>query len=281
MICGRTPTHQAAINGHIKVLKLPIDSGANINTLDQNFKAPLMLAAMRSEDSLEHVQALLRGGADLSTRNVDGQTVLHVAALCRNWAVVIFIINNFANVNLRTRSIYGESAYAAILARSSQGQLFHSFALNIAPNPNVFESTWENILSKVTLSNRPMFMKMLLRRLPRHLIPNLLRRQESQLGTPLYVAAISSADKVMDMLLAAGAELDFEGGEHGTPLMGACATGRLEMVRMLVARGAKTSYVSGNSIVSALTAARSQKHVVRWLLVGRYTGLRFITEGDD
>ena len=125
-------------------------------------------------------------------------------------------------------------------------------------------------MSATVKTNNPIDLKRLLRRLPRHLIPRLLAHRDLALGTPLYAAATYPSKKLLDMLLEAGADLDFPGGDHGTPLMGACAAGRLEVMKTLVRKGARTSYTLDGQLFSALDAARLYPKVTRWLLVGRF-----------
>ena len=122
---------------------------------------------------------------------------------------------------------------------------------------------------------------MLLRRLPRELIPTLLGHRNFILGTPLYSASTIYRDiNNIQLLLDTGADLELEGGDYGTPLMGACAIGRLEAVKILIANGASTLYSKDGEIFSALRAAKNHPKIVQWLLVGRFLEtLRLITLG--
>ncbi len=119
-------------------------------------------------------------------------------------------------------------------------------------------------------TNNPATVEGLLRRVPKDLAASLLAHRALMGGTPLYAAATSSSEVVIDMLFDAGADVELEGGDHGTPLMGACAAGRLEVVKALVRKGASTSYRKDGKLFSALSTARLHPNVIRWLLVGRF-----------
>ena len=63
----------------------------------------------------------------------------------------------------------------------------------------------------------------------------------------------------------------------GTPLMVACMYGRLAAVKLLVRLGALLWYEKNGSIVSAVQAALPFPHIVRWLMVERFTELRLLS----
>ena len=258
-----TPLHSAARHGQTQVIKALIHSGANMNAVDCYLMSPCMYAA--SYGFVESIQALIEGGADLTVQDTESRTALHHAADSGCSDIVIYLINNTKGYKLNAEAASGESILSLI-----SGCKDRSFFLNLAPNPSVYEPRQSNILTVIAETNDPTYLKMLLRRLPKALIPRLLAHGAVEWGTPLYAAATRPAEKVIDMLLDAGAELELEGGEHGTPLMGACATGRLEIVKALVQKGAKTSYTKDGQIFSALLKARHHVKVRRWLLVGRY-----------
>jgi ankyrin repeat protein len=100
--------------------------------------------------------------------------------------------------------------------------------------------------------------------------------------TALYQVAAGKPSRNIDLLLAAGADLELEGGPCGTALMGACDAGRLESVKVLVRYGAKIEYLnSAGVVVSAIKTAKYHPVLVRWLLVSRFTEQRKIREKPD
>ena len=260
----RTPLHFAADQGQIQIAEILIHANVNVNVVDDNLVSPCMVAA--SAGFLQPIQALIHGGADLTLKDRNCCTALHRAAFSGYQDIVSFLVTNMEEYALNAETLSRQSVLSAI-ARLSHSSLF----LNLAPNPSVYEPCKSNVLTAVAEMNDPAYLKKLLRRLPKELIPRLLAHGALNCGTPLYAAATRPAEKVIDMLLDAGAELELEGGEHGTPLIGACAAGRLGVVLTLVRKGAKTSYTKDDRVFSALSAAKNHVKVIRWLLVGRFT----------
>ena len=262
----RTPLHLAAKEGRTQVARLLIHYGANVDALDDRLQSPCMKAA--EYGFFEPIQALIEGGADLTLQDRNHQSALHLAADWDHREVVVFLLTNTKGCLLNAEALRGESPISMLLWYKKPS--YSSFILNLAPNPSVYEPRKSNVLASVTETNSPTHLKMLLRRLPKALIPKLLAHRELGSGTPLYAAATKPAERCIDMLLKAGADLELEGGSHGTPLMGACATGRLEAVKALVRKGAKTSYIKDDEVFSALSVAKHHVKVRQWLLVGRF-----------
>ena len=258
--------HFAAAKGHGKVVEALIHSGANVNAVDNHLRSPCMMAA--SSGFLKPIRALIEGGADLKMQDRKCRTVLYRAAYKGYTNVVLFLITSTEGHTLNAESANGESILYMIARWTKPSCL--SFLLNLAPNLSVYEPRKSNILAAVVKANNPAHLKRLLRRLPNKVVPSLLAHRDLGWGTPLYIAATRPAEKVIDMLIRAGAELELEGGEHGTPLMGACAAGRLRVVKALILKGAQTSYTKHGQLFSALLAAKHHFKVIRWLLVGRF-----------
>ena len=261
-----TPLHFAASQGQKEAIEALIHSGSNVNAVDIRLKTPCMIAA--TNGFLKPIQALIEGGADLAAQDRKCCTALYLAAYCGYPDLTSFLITNTKGYALNAESATGESILSIIAQWKNPCWL--SFLLNLAPSPDIYEPRKSNILVSVVKTNNPTLLKLLLRRLPQELIPTLLAHQDLDWGTPLYVAATRPAEKTIDMLLDAGADLELEGGEHGTPLMGACAAGRLSIVKALVLKGARTSYTKEGEVFSALSAAKYHRNVRRWLLVGRF-----------
>ena len=270
-----TPLHFAADEGEAQIAELFISFGANVNSRDALLLTPCMIAARAG--CLATVQALIKGGADLTLKDGYGYTVLYYAACAAYYAdspaystyleVIVFLAHRMKDLLFFAESKDGDSMIGT--SRWAYPP-YQSFLLNLAPNPSVYVPHRHNIISATVRTNNPIYLKRLLRRLPRPLIPTLLAHEGLELGTPLYSAATRPSENVIDMLIDAGADLELVGGDHGTPLMGACAMGRLKTVKALMSRGAMTSYTEDGKVVSALSMAKLHPKVTRWLLVGRF-----------
>ena len=283
---GNTPLHLAADWGETQVVELLISSGANVDARNAFLRTPCMLAA--AYGCLAAVQALVKGGAELTLQDDEGMTAVHKAvygaldsatsAYSRFFGVIVFLTHNMKELD-----VFAESKFWSPMSESSGWAYppYQSFLLNLAPDPSVYEPHQSNIMSAAVWINDPLDLKRLLRRLPRPLIPTLLAHRALVCGTPLYSAATCPSEKVIDMLLDAGADLDLVGGDHGTPLMGACATGRLGVVKALVRKGARTSYTEDGELFSVLSAAKHHPKITRWLLVGRFAEGPLLIEGGS
>ena len=271
-----TPLHFAVGNRQVQIVELLISFGANVNSRDTgSLTTPCMIAA--GSGCLASLQALIKGGADLTLKDMNGAMAIHRAAAridstcnfadCLHLEVTVFLTHEMQDLLLFAETKTGYYILDSLSCSYTPNQ---TFLLKLPPNPTFYEPRRINIISATVWTNNPIDLKRLLRRLPRHLIPILLAHEHQYLGTPLYSAAICPSEKVIDMLLDAGADLELVGGDDGTPLMGACATGRLEIVKALVGRGARTSYKKDGKVFSALAAARLHPKITRWLLVGRF-----------
>ena len=86
---GRTPLMTAAFHGHLGVITLLYEKGANINHKDNDGFTPLILASY--EGHLKVVKWLLRNGANLSDTDKFGDTALESAEICGHSEVATFL----------------------------------------------------------------------------------------------------------------------------------------------------------------------------------------------
>ncbi|KAL6716642.1 hypothetical protein ACLMJK_006210 [Lecanora helva] len=270
---GETALHFAARTGATPLVRLLLDAGAKANAVNIGLETPWMLAASKGHRSC--LQAFVNFGVDLQLRNRFGLSILHIAAFAGGVNVVEFLINHTTGYKLEDEDISGVSILSCMLCSMP------IFTLNLAPSPNAYMPRKGNILAYAAVNCPSKIIRMLLRRLPRDVLPVLLSHRAECYGTPLYAATTNpDRQESIRMIHNAGADLELEGGEYGTPLMGACATGRLEALKILVALGTKTSYVRDGEVVSALRVAKNHPDIIRWLLVGRFSEApRLITSG--
>ena len=268
-----TPLHYAATNGQTAMVKLLLDSGANPNAVNSLLETPFLTAVDRGD--VDSTRLLLKSGANFQLQNRYGQKALHLAARSGARDVFVFLMNATAGHDLDAEDIGGRS----ILYEAAQGSnVGMTFLLNLAPSAGAYRPRMKNILNTVLEYRSTSEVRMLLRRFPTGLLPELLNHRALNGGTPLHLAAMLSKLDMINLLLDAGAQLELEGSEYGTALMGPCATGRIAAVKLLVRRGARTSYVKDGRSFSALLAAKHHPDVRRWLLVGRFLeGPRLLT----
>ncbi|MFH1643757.1 MAG: ankyrin repeat domain-containing protein [bacterium] len=118
-----TPLHKAAFGGNIDVVKLLIDSGANIHAETYDGKTPLWEAVLNN--NYEIANYLIEKGADVNAQgNPEGRhfdmfelnslsTPLHIASINGYLDIAQLLIKNGATINIKNR--YGNTPlhYAA------------------------------------------------------------------------------------------------------------------------------------------------------------------------
>lgn len=86
---GEPPLHRAVSGGHKAIVKMLIDSKADINGRDEYGYTPLHWAA--STDSIDMMKTLISSGADLNIRDNKGRTPLKLAGEYKNEGAVNFL----------------------------------------------------------------------------------------------------------------------------------------------------------------------------------------------
>jgi len=84
-----TPLMYAVVQGHVPVIRLLIEQGADINCRDSLQRTPLMLAAMIGD--MELVRLLIDKGADLTAKDARGRTAVDYAATLASPAILFYL----------------------------------------------------------------------------------------------------------------------------------------------------------------------------------------------
>ena len=95
------PLHAAAAKGHIEVVKILLENGADVNIFHQN--KPLHYTAMNGH--IEVARILLAHGADINAKGTDEAAPLHTAVSNNRLAMLKWLLSQGANVN--PRAAYG------------------------------------------------------------------------------------------------------------------------------------------------------------------------------
>jgi hypothetical protein len=91
------PLHVAADKGHVGVIKVLIQNGADVNRRDESMWTPIQCASVHGYGDV--VKLLIRNGADVNAVNICNWTSLHLAASSGRVGVTKLLVQSGANVN--------------------------------------------------------------------------------------------------------------------------------------------------------------------------------------
>ena len=112
------PIWHAAQQGHLEVVRLLIEAGADMNAKDAQYHEDTALLVAARGGHLEVVRLLVEAGADMNAANARGATALLVAAQQGHLEVVRLLIEAGADVNVANAD--GETA---LLDQAARGHL--------------------------------------------------------------------------------------------------------------------------------------------------------------
>ena len=87
---GQTALHLAVENGHIEIVELCLETGANVNHFNTNLITSMHLAA--TSGKLEIVKVLVEHDANIEATNALQETPLHRAALFNRVNIVQYLL---------------------------------------------------------------------------------------------------------------------------------------------------------------------------------------------
>lgn len=104
---SRTALHTAVEENNLKIVSILLNSGADVNLLDENGNTPLMM--LDEETNVEIIKLLVKYGTNLNIQNTENKrTALINAAMEDNFKAMRVLIEAGADVNLRDSD--GDSA---------------------------------------------------------------------------------------------------------------------------------------------------------------------------
>lgn len=194
---------KAAGEGDMEQVQEALQSGAKVNTKDENGWTPLLRASGKGYTDI--VRTLIQAGADLDWEATTGQTALNVAALEGHIEIVRALIEAGAEMNEKSKNAqidYFKDATAIFMA-SRAGHT---------------EIVWMLVQSGAEVDAR-----------------------NSRGDTPLFLAALSGHTDTVRALIEAGADVNATGRYGETSLMLAAVEGQNDIVEMLIQAGAEVN----------------------------------------
>ncbi|TPP59183.1 Ankyrin-2 [Fasciola gigantica] len=133
---GNTALHIASLAGHIDIVKLLMEYGANVNAQSQNGFTPLYMAAQ--ENHVEVVNHLLNNGANPALSTEDGFTPLAVALQQGHDRVVAILLEKDSKGKTRLPALHvaakkNDVHSATLLLNNSDVNVDHPSAVSCGP----------------------------------------------------------------------------------------------------------------------------------------------------
>lgn len=302
-----TPLHCAAHEGYTETVNLLLQSGAEIDALDDDRKTPLHIAiASCKEDKGDVTKLLIKKGAALECRDDQGFTPLLLAAregchdivntlleakadphaldqlsrscldLASSYRAIFAVFMQFG-IDPHHKNIDGTSAIHTAMDTGSPASLLLNSDLRLEYSGGFsWNKFYPNSASWLTDK-----FQLYQRKLGKENFRSLMNSEPASGWSPLCSSASTGLLEVMENLLSMGAHIDFEGCPSGSALMAACSAGRLNSVRLLVRRGASLVYQGQTEFRAAFEAAKNSKQILNWLLVERFLDQRKLESAAD
>lgn len=301
-----SPLHSAVRVADVEAATILLDHGAFVDATGDFWAATPLHIALRGQ-SYAMIELLLARGASIYSRDVDGLSCANLIVSRHSGRLARHIVLQAAEG--MQSNIGGSSAVAHLAQRSSIQTLIEhtrgtpefldfgmygsaaiytiwrsalptaqTYVLNLGIDLAHMNKTFGSALHYFWLNVDFSLLRRLFKRLGSEKSRMLLNLKPEYRNTPLYNAAATNQEKVIELMLKYGADVDLEGGEEGSPLMVAAACGRLRAVELLLHAGASTCYFDSKveSTISVFKKAEHFPEIQRWLLVGRWSGMRML-----
>lgn len=250
-----TPLHSAAEQGHTDIVRLLLDNGADIHAQTESGQTPLHGAA--KEGHIDTVQLLLDNGADIHVQAEYRGTPIHGAAGGGHTDIVRLLLDNGADIHVQA-GMDGTPLHAA-----AGGGYMDIVRLLLDSGADIHvQSEYDGTpLHSAAMSRHQEIVQLFLD------MGADVNTRSALYGTPLDSAAKYGATKNVRLLLENGADVHVRGGIDGTPLRAAAAEGHVEIVRLLLDNGADIDAQSTYDETALFEAAVRGKTGVVWFLI--------------
>lgn len=225
---GATPLHYAVVSSHPKrkaIVETLIRKGANLSEKNKDLLTPLHLAADKSH--FDVMELLLKNGAKINSLDDLGQTVLHRCAKEENVQACQILLSYGADTTIMNFQGYT----ADKVAKENVQKLLANHRLTSTGDA-------EYKLLEASKSGEVDVVKAILNAHPQ--LVN-CRDADGRQSTPLHFAAGYNRVEVVELLLARNADVHAKDKGGLVPLHNACSYGHYQVAELLVKKGANVN----------------------------------------
>lgn len=234
---GRTPLHHAARLGRFDIVGLLLEAGAQVNPRDKNLETPLF-AALSCHEPLLMIDLLLEAGAKPDIPDAEGRIPLHAAALSAPPPVIRLLIAATENPNRPDARGYQP------LHRACESNSVEAVQAILFERVAIFSASMDGdtcLHLAAARQDSTAVADYLLTTEAAHLVNavNLMGR------SPLHIAVLHKHGKLVEGMIALGANVNVPDNQGNTPLHEAAEANDISMARRLIEAGADVAKAEG------------------------------------
>jgi ankyrin repeat protein len=226
--------HALASLGHLKGVRLLVDAGGDVSARSGQKRTPLIYAA--AGGSTEVINALLQCGAKPGKRDNAGNTALHVAVLCRQYAAAATLLGWMSRQEIEQPN--GKGCSALFEAVSLEDAAMTGLLLQGGAQVDCHWLDMSSITPLMLAAARGN-TEMLHDLLDAGANPD---EPDRMAATALFHAVRGGSLACVEVLLSAGADINVHDNRYFTPLLCAVERSRTDIVEALLRNGATMTH---------------------------------------